>query len=112
MLSGVCCGNNVNGPAPQIMSLFSPLQLRSVTLRNRVVVSPMCQYSAVDGAPTDWHYDHLTKFALGGAGLVFLEATGVEARGRMRSRSTQQAEQRRRATRIGRQATGGFVSDS
>jgi len=83
MLSGVCCGNNVNGPAPQIMSLFSPLQLRSVTLRNRVVVSPMCQYSAVDGAPTDWHYDHLTKFALGGAGLVFLEATGVEARGRI-----------------------------
>ncbi len=65
------------------MSLFSPLLLRSVTLRNRVVVSPMCQYSAVDGAPTDWHYDHLTKFALGGAGLVFLEATGVEARGRI-----------------------------
>ncbi len=65
------------------MTLLSPISLRSITLRNRIVVSPMCQYSSIDGNPTDWHYDHLTKFALGGAALVFLEATGVEARGRI-----------------------------
>jgi len=65
------------------MSLLSPLALRRVTLRNRVVVSPMCQYSARDGLSTDWHVDHLAKFALGGAGLVFLEATAVTAQGRI-----------------------------
>jgi 2,4-dienoyl-CoA reductase-like NADH-dependent reductase (Old Yellow Enzyme family) len=63
--------------------LFSPLALRSVTLRNRIAVSPMCQYSAVDGRATDWHLVHLGARAAGGAGLVVFEATAVEARGRI-----------------------------
>jgi 2,4-dienoyl-CoA reductase-like NADH-dependent reductase (Old Yellow Enzyme family) len=63
--------------------LFEPLQLREVTLRNRIVVSPMCQYSAKDGHVADWHLVHLGKFAQGGAGAVFVEATAVEKRGRI-----------------------------
>lgn len=62
--------------------LFEPLQMRSITARNRIVVSPMCQYVSVDGAPTDWHLVHLGKFAMGGAGTVFFEDTAVEAIGR------------------------------
>ncbi len=57
--------------------LFSPLTLRSLTLRNRTVVAPMCQYSAQHGVANDWHFVHLGRFALGGFGLVILEATGV-----------------------------------
>ncbi len=63
--------------------LFQPLALRGVTLRNRVVVSPMCQYSAVDGAPQDWHFAHLGRFAIGGAGAVIVEATAVVPEGRI-----------------------------
>jgi 2,4-dienoyl-CoA reductase-like NADH-dependent reductase (Old Yellow Enzyme family) len=65
--------------------LFDPLQLRDVRVRNRVVVSPMCQYSIEDqsGVATDWHLVHLGGFAVGGAGIVFTEATAVEARGRI-----------------------------
>jgi len=63
--------------------LFQPIELRGVRLRNRVVISPMCQYSAQDGHVTDWHLVHLGKFAQGGAGIVFTEATAVEARGRI-----------------------------
>lgn len=63
--------------------LFDTLELRGVRLRNRIVVSPMCQYSANDGHVTDWHLVHLGKFAQGGAGIVFMEATAVEARGRI-----------------------------
>src|SRR5512143_4170994 len=63
--------------------LFAPLPVRGVTLRNRVAVSPMCQYSAVDGLANDWHLVHLGARAVGGAGLVVFEATGVEARGRI-----------------------------
>jgi 2,4-dienoyl-CoA reductase-like NADH-dependent reductase (Old Yellow Enzyme family) len=63
--------------------LFSPLPLRDVVLRNRIAVSPMCQYSAVDGAAADWHLVHLGGFAVGGAGMVCFEATAVEARGRI-----------------------------
>ena len=63
--------------------LFEPIALRGVTARNRIVVSPMCQYSAKDGHVTDWHLVHLGKFAQGGAGMVFVEATAVEARGRI-----------------------------
>jgi 2,4-dienoyl-CoA reductase-like NADH-dependent reductase (Old Yellow Enzyme family) len=63
--------------------LFQPLELRGVRLRNRIVVSPMCQYSAQDGHVTDWHFVHLGKFAQGGAGAVFVEATAVEKRGRI-----------------------------
>lgn len=65
------------------MSLFSPLALRSITLRNRIAVSPMCQYSAVDGRANDWHLVHLGARAVGGAALVVFEATAVEARGRI-----------------------------
>ena len=63
--------------------LFEPFELRGVRLRNRIVVSPMCQYSAQDGTVTDWHLVHLGKFAQGGAGAVFVEATAVEKRGRI-----------------------------
>jgi 2,4-dienoyl-CoA reductase-like NADH-dependent reductase (Old Yellow Enzyme family) len=59
------------------MSLFAPLSLRGVTLRNRIGVSPMCQYSSVDGFANDWHVVHLGQFAVGGAGLVLTEATAV-----------------------------------
>lgn len=62
--------------------LFTPLQLRAVTIPNRIVVSPMSQYIAVDGYANDWHFAHLSRFALGGAGLVFTEATAVQAHGR------------------------------
>jgi len=65
------------------MHLFEPLALGGVTLRNRVVVSPMCQYSAKDGHPTPWHLVHLGSRAVGGAAVVMTEATAVEARGRI-----------------------------
>src|SRR5512146_986129 len=65
------------------MALFSPLPLRSVTLRNRIAMSPMCQYSAVDGLANDWHLVHYASRAVGGVGLVCLEATAVELRGRI-----------------------------
>ena len=63
--------------------LFEPIRLREVTARNRIVISPMCQYSATDGHVTDWHLVHLGKFAQGGAGIVMMEATAVEKRGRI-----------------------------
>ncbi len=61
--------------------LFEPMNIRGVRLRNRVVVSPMAQYSAVDGFVTDFHFAHFAKFAMGGAGVVFTEASKVERRG-------------------------------
>ena len=63
--------------------LFTPFQLRSVTFKNRVFVSPMCQYSAVDGMPNNWHLVHLGSRAVGGAGLVMVEATAVNPEGRI-----------------------------
>ena len=63
--------------------LFSPITLREVTVRNRVWVSPMCEYSATDGVPNDWHLVHLGSFARGGVGLVFTEATAVVPEGRI-----------------------------
>lgn len=63
--------------------LFQPLTLRGVTLRNRTVISPMCQYSAHDGHMDDWHLVHLGRFAIGGAGIVFAEATAVQKIGRI-----------------------------
>lgn len=63
--------------------LFSPLTIRSVTLRNRIGVSPMCQYSANDGLANDWHFVHLGSRAVGGAGLVIVEAMGVAPEGRI-----------------------------
>src|SRR6478752_1919815 len=64
-------------------ALFTPVRLRDLEIRNRVWVSPMCQYSAGDGVPNDWHLVHLGSFARGGAGLVFTEATAVVPEGRI-----------------------------
>jgi 2,4-dienoyl-CoA reductase-like NADH-dependent reductase (Old Yellow Enzyme family) len=63
--------------------LFQPLTIKSITLRNRIGVSPMCQYSSVDGVATDWHLVHLGSRAVGGAGLVMAEATAVSPEGRI-----------------------------
>ncbi|WP_028642305.1 NADH:flavin oxidoreductase/NADH oxidase [Nocardioides sp. URHA0020] len=68
--------------------LFTPITLRDVTVRNRAWVAPMCQYSAVDGLPNDWHLVHLGSFARGGAGLVFTEATAVVPEGRISPEDT------------------------
>jgi 2,4-dienoyl-CoA reductase-like NADH-dependent reductase (Old Yellow Enzyme family) len=65
------------------MSLFEPLTLRSVTLRNRIGVSPMCQYSSTDGFANDWHFVHLGQFAVGGAAVVLTEAIAVLPEGRI-----------------------------
>ncbi|MES2520797.1 MAG: NADH:flavin oxidoreductase/NADH oxidase [Bacteroidota bacterium] len=64
-------------------NLFSPLKLRELTLKNRIVVSPMCQYSAVDGFANDWHFVHLGSRAVGGAALIFTEAVAVSPEGRI-----------------------------
>ena len=63
--------------------LFQPMSMRNLTLANRVVIGPMCQYSAVDGCTQAWHSIHLGQLALGNPGMVIVEATGVEARGRI-----------------------------
>ncbi|VTU32247.1 NADPH dehydrogenase [Variovorax sp. PBL-H6] len=63
--------------------LFQPIQLRELELRNRVVISPMCQHAAEAGHATPWHLVHLGKFALGGAGLILTESTAVDPRGRI-----------------------------
>ena len=63
--------------------LFEPLKIREITLRNRIMVSPMCQYSYEDGFSNDWHLVHLGSRAVGGAGIVMVEATAVETRGRI-----------------------------
>jgi len=65
------------------MSLFSPFELGNVTLRNRIAISPMCMYSAKEGVPDDWHLVHLGSRAIGGAGLIFTEATAVSPEGRI-----------------------------
>src|ERR1017187_1640753 len=64
-------------------ALFSPLRLPDLSLANRIVVSPMCQYSADDGVGNDWHMTHLGMLANSGAGLLVLEATHVERLGRI-----------------------------
>lgn len=73
---------------PDVSHLFEPLKLRSLPIRNRAWVSPMCQYSATDGVPTDWHLVHLGQFATGGAGLVLAEATAVTPEGRISAGDT------------------------
>lgn len=75
---GVSGASVTNGPL-----LFTPVTLRSITLRNRIGVAPMCQYSSVDGYATDWHLVHLGGRAVGGAGLVIAEATAVLPEGRI-----------------------------
>lgn len=63
--------------------LFEPIKMRGLTLANRIAVSPMCQYSAIEGVPQDWHLQHLGSMAASGPGLLMVEATGVEAIGRI-----------------------------
>ena len=63
--------------------LFTPIEVRGVRVPNRVVITPMCQYSAKDGHVNDWHFAHYAQFAIGGAGLIFTEAVAVEQRGRI-----------------------------
>ncbi len=72
----------MNDPDVKLPLLFQPIALRGITARNRIVVSPMCQYHSKNGGPTDWHLAALGKYAIGGAGIVFTEETAVEARGR------------------------------
>ncbi len=69
-------------------SLFDPISLRGLTFKNRLFVSPMAQYSAVDGVPTDWHLVHLGSRAVGGAGMVCVEATAVSPEGRISPEDT------------------------
>src|SRR5512143_3281746 len=64
-------------------TLFSPLTLRTIEFKNRIFVSPMCQYSSRDGMPTDWHLVHLGSRAGGGAALVMVEATAISPEGRI-----------------------------
>ncbi|MEZ5934001.1 MAG: bifunctional salicylyl-CoA 5-hydroxylase/oxidoreductase [Alphaproteobacteria bacterium] len=73
----------VPAKAPVRAPIFAPLQLRGMALKNRIVVSPMAQYKAVDGCPTDWHLVHLGERAKGGAGLVYTEMTCVSPEGRI-----------------------------
>lgn len=72
----------MSSPA-QTPLLFTPLKLRELTLKNRLCLSPMCTYGATDGMANDWHVVHLGQYALGGWGIVFVEATAVEERGRI-----------------------------
>src|ERR1700761_9636770 len=67
----------------QMSALFEPFKLKDVSLRNRIAIPPMCQYTAVDGLINDWHRVHLAGLARGGAGLVIVEATGVSPEGRI-----------------------------
>ncbi|TAL92780.1 MAG: NADH:flavin oxidoreductase/NADH oxidase [Rhodanobacter sp.] len=70
------------------MALFDPFTQRSLLLRNRLIVSPMCEYSALDGVPNEWHLVHLGSRAVGGAGAVITEATAVSAQGRISAQDT------------------------
>jgi 2,4-dienoyl-CoA reductase-like NADH-dependent reductase (Old Yellow Enzyme family) len=79
---GAMAGAAHDQEVPEV-DLLSPLPLRSLTLRNRIAMAPMCQYSAQDGMANDWHLVHLGSRAVGGAGLVIVEATGVTPEGRI-----------------------------
>ena len=99
----------VGSNAPVRRPMFAPFRLRGMELKNRIVVSPMAQYKAVDGCPTDWHLVHLGERAKGGAGLVYTEMTCVTAEGRIspgcpgtysaRARGRVEAHRRLRARR-------------
>ena len=71
------------GQQAELPLLFQPITIKSVTARNRIVVPPLCQYSAHEGIPNDWHLVHYGSYARGGAGTIFVEASGVEPRGRI-----------------------------
>src|SRR5690242_13207682 len=76
----------IPGPAwksPRMSALFSPIKLRKLELANRIVVAPMCQYSAENGQANDWHFTHINSLALSGAAMFCIEATGVEPIGRI-----------------------------
>ncbi|MGZ5177678.1 MAG: oxidoreductase, partial [Burkholderiales bacterium] len=64
-------------------ALFTPFRVRNLDLTNRIVIAPMCQYSAADGCMTDWHQQHYGQLALSGAGLLTIEATAVSPEGRI-----------------------------
>src|SRR3954454_1651473 len=64
-------------------ALFTPIKLRGLNLANRIMVAPMCQYSSVDGEANDWHFTHINSLALSGAAMFCIEATAVEAAGRI-----------------------------
>jgi len=81
-IGGCTAGTDHDRDVPEV-DLLSPLTIRGVTLRNRIVMSPMCQYSAVDGMPDDWHLVHLGSRAAGGVGLVIVEATAIAPDGRI-----------------------------
>ena len=66
-----------------MVKLFEPIKIKNAVLKNRIVVSPMCQYSSIDGIANDWHLVHLGSRAVGGAGLVIAEATAVSPEGRI-----------------------------
>src|SRR5882724_7066294 len=68
---------------PKMSALFSPIKLRELKLQNRIMVAPMCQYSAVNGEANDWHFTHINNLALSGAAMFCIEATHVEATGRI-----------------------------
>src|SRR3954469_1583292 len=70
-------------PPQSSPALLPPLTLRGVTFRNRIVMSPMCQYSATEGMASDWHLVHLGSRAVGGCGLIFVEAAAVTRDGRI-----------------------------
>ena len=63
--------------------LFTPITLGGIELRNRIIVAPMCQYSAANGNASDWHLMHIGQFSVSGVGLIFMEATGVTPQGRI-----------------------------
>ena len=73
---------NHDSKCPEI-DLLSPLTIRGVTFRNRIGMSPMCQYSSIEGMANDWHLVHLGSRAVGGAGLVMVEATAITREGRI-----------------------------
>src|SRR2546428_9963235 len=64
-------------------ALFTPIKLRDLNLANRIMVAPMCQYSSVNGEANDWHFTHINSLALSGAAIFCIEATAVEATGRI-----------------------------
>src|SRR5688572_5736138 len=82
MAHGCLAATDHDREVPEI-DLLSPLTIRGVMLRNRIVMSPMCQYSSIDGLANDWHLVHLGSRAAGGVGLVFVEATAVTSQGRI-----------------------------
>jgi 2,4-dienoyl-CoA reductase-like NADH-dependent reductase (Old Yellow Enzyme family) len=75
--------NQISSLGNSMSKLFSPISLGQLTLRNKIAIAPMCQYSAHEGAATDWHTIHLGHLALSGAGILFTEATAVEPEGRI-----------------------------